>query len=536
MMQMDGAEFDYIVVGAGSAGSVIAARLSERPDVSVLLIEAGGSDRSFWLKIPVGYGRTISDPKVNWKYMTAPNPALGGRQVYWPRGKTLGGSSSINGLIYIRGQARDYDQWRQLGNDGWGYEDVLPFFRRAEDQENGEDRYHGVGGPLSVTNLVERNPLCDALIASAERNGIPRNPDFNGETQEGAGYYQATIRKGIRCSTAVAYLRPAQGRPNLTILTEAHAEKILFEGRRASGLRIRCGDTHLTVSCRQELILSGGSVNSPHLLLLSGIGPAGELARKGIAPLHDLPGVGENLQDHYGGQITWHCTQPITMNDIMLSKRKQLMAGLRWLLFRDGPLSVPAGQAGLFTRVTPGADTPDVQFLFQTFSGGYYEDGLFKFSGFANFICPIRPRSRGRLSLASNDPAAPPLLAPNYFAEEADRRIAVEGLKLARRIAATPPLADFISSEHLPGRDVQSDDEIEAYFRETGGCVSHQVGTCKMGGDPMAVVDSHLRVHGIQGLRVADASIMPILISGNTNAAAIMIGEKASALILDNHR
>jgi len=533
-MQMEGAEFDYIVVGAGSAGSVIAARLTERSDVSVLLVEAGGRDSSFWLKIPVGYGRTITDARVNWKYLTEPNPALGGRRIYWPRGKTLGGSSSINGLIYIRGQARDYDQWRQLGNEGWGYDDVLPFFRRAEDQENGEDHYHGIGGPLSVTNLVERNPLCDALIASAAAQGIPHNPDFNGAEQEGAGYYQATIRNGRRCSTSVAYLHPAMRRPNLTVLTETRAEAILFDGMRARGLRLRRGGESFTVSSRREVVLSGGSINSPQLLLVSGVGRAADLKALGIDSVIDLPGVGENLQDHYGGQITWRCNQPITMNDIMLSKRKQLLAGLNWLLFRDGPLSVPAGQAGLFTRVTPGAETPDVQFLFQTFSGGYYEDGLFKFSGFANFICPVRPQSRGRMALASSDPFVPPRLAPNYFSHEADRRIAVEGMKLARRIAATPPLADFISAEHLPGDDVRSDDEIEGYFRETGGCVSHQVGTCKMGTDRMAVVDSRLRVHGLRGLRVADASIMPTLISGNTNAAAIMIGEKAAHMIAED--
>jgi len=535
-MQIDGAEFDYIIVGAGSAGSVIAARLSERPDVRVLLVEAGGEDRSFWLKIPVGYGRTIADPRVNWKYMTAPNPALGGRQIYWPRGKTLGGSSSINGLIYIRGQAQDYDQWRQLGNEGWGYADVLPYFRKAEDQENGADAYHGVGGPLAVSNIRERNPLCDALIASAEANGIPHNPDFNGAAQEGVGYYQGTIRNGKRCSASVAYLRPARRRPNLAVVTESYAERILFDGKRARGIRLRQGERVFDVFCRRELILSGGSINSPHLLLLSGVGPATELAAKGVAPQLDLPGVGKNLQDHYGGQITWRCNRPITMNDVMLSKRKQLLVGLQWLLFRNGPLSVPAGQAGLFTRILPGSATADVQFLFQTFSGGYYEDGLYKFSGFANFLCPVRPRSRGQLGLASADPSQPPLLEPNYFSDETDRRILVEGLKLARRIAATPPLADFISSEHLPGSDIRSDDEIEAYFREQGGCVSHQVGTCKMGDDPMAVVDSRLRVRGLEGVRVADASIMPTLISGNTNAAAIMIGEKAADMIIGDYK
>lgn len=530
-MQIEGSEFDYIVVGAGSAGCVLAARLSESPSVKVLLVEAGGSDSGFWLKIPVGYGRTITDEKVNWKYMTEPNPALGGRQIYWPRGKVLGGSGSINGLIYIRGQAEDYDRWRQQGNPGWGYDDVLPYFRKSEDQENGADQYHGAGGPLTVTNIAERNPLCDALIASAEANGIPRNPDFNGETQEGAGYYQGTIRNGKRCSAAVAYLRPAMKRPNLTVMTETTAEKVLFEGTRATGVRLRRGSEAFTVRCRKEVLLAGGSVNSPQLLLLSGVGPAQHLAELGIDVTHNLPGVGENLQDHYGGQITWYCSQPITMNDIMLSRRKQLMAGMRWLLSGRGPLSVPAGQAGVFARVMPGVATPDVQFLFQTFSGGYYEDGLFKFSGFANFICPLRPQSRGRITLRSADPKVPPLLAPNYFSDERDRRTAVAGFNLTRKLAATSPLADFITGEHLPGPDVRSDDEVEAYFRERGGCVSHQVGTCKMGNDPMAVVDARLAVHGLSGLRVADASIMPQLISGNTNAATIMIAEKAADMI-----
>ncbi|WP_157218110.1 GMC family oxidoreductase [Flavisphingomonas formosensis] len=535
-MSLDGAEFDYIVVGAGAGGSVVAARLSENPANRVLVIEAGGRDSSFWIHIPVGYGRTITDARVNWKYMTEPNPALGGRQIYWPRGKVLGGSTSINGLIYIRGQAEDYDRWRQLGNAGWGYEDVLPYFRRAEDQEDGESRYHGTGGPLHVSNLVERNPLCDALIASAGALGIPHNPDFNGARQEGAGYYQATIKRGRRVSSATAYLRPAMKRPNLTVATESLAERILFDGRRAVGLRLRQPGGTISVRCTRELVLAGGSINSPQLLMLSGVGEADRLRDLGVDPVHHLPGVGQNLQDHYGGQITWKCSRPITLNDVMLSRPKQLMAGLRWLLFRNGPLSVPAGQAGLFTRVLEGSATPDVQFLFQTFSGGYYEDGLFKFSGFANFICPVRPRSRGSLTLASADPAIPPRLSPNYFSDETDRRIAVEGLKLARSIAATPPLADFVTEEHFPGADIRSDAEIEAYFRETGGCVSHQVGTCKMGSDPLAVVDASLRVHGLEGLRVADASIMPTLISGNTNAATIMIGEKAAQMISDAAR
>lgn len=531
-MQIEDREFDYIVVGAGSAGCVLAARLSERPDISVLLVEAGGKDDGFWLKIPVGYGKTISDEKVNWKYETEPNPALDGRRIYWPRGKVLGGSGSINGLIYIRGQAEDFDHWRQLGNEGWSYDDVLPYFRKAEDQERGEDEYHDTGGPLSVTDIKERNPLCDALIESCEKIGIPRNDDFNGASQEGAGYFQATIRKGARCSAAVGYLRPALKRPNLTVITETQAKRLLFEETRTTGLEVIRDGQSFSVKCRNEVLLAGGTVNSPQLLMLSGVGRGEDIAEHGIAVVHDLPGVGQNLHDHYGGQITWRCTQPITMNDIMLSKRKQLAAGLRWLLFRDGPLAVPAGQACVFTRVMPNSQTPDVQFLFQTFSGGYYEDGLFKFSGFANFICPVRPESRGSIDLRSADPLEPPLMKPNYFSSERDRKTAVEGLKLARRIASVSPLSDFVSAEHLPGADVTSDDEIEAYFREQGGCVSHQVGTCKMGNDDMAVVDARLRVHGLSGLRVIDASVMPKLVSGNTNAATIMIAEKGADMVL----
>jgi len=524
-------EFDYIVVGAGSAGCVLAARLTEGGKHSVLLLEAGGRDSSFWIHIPVGYGKTITDPSVNWKFETEPNPALNGRRIYWPRGKVLGGSSSINGLIYIRGQAEDYDHWRQLGNVGWSHEDVLPYFRKAEDQENGADRYHGVGGPLSVTNLRERNPLCDAFIGSAGAQGIARNDDFNGATQEGAGYFQATVRNGRRASAATAYLRPAMRRSNLSVVTGAHAERILFDGRRASGVRYRHDGMPVEARARREVILAAGSVKSPQLLMVSGIGDATALAGHGISPLHNLPGVGGNLQDHYGGPITREGNPPITMNDVMASRLRQLQVGIKWLLTRKGPLSVPAGQAGLFTRVLPESGSADLQFLFQTFSGGYYEDGLFKFSGFANFLCPVRPESRGEIVLRSADPHEAPLLRPNYFSHERDRRIAVEGLKLARRMAASRPLADFVIDEHLPGSKTASDAEIEAYLVQNGGCVSHQVGTCKMGTDAMAVVDPQLRVHGVDGLRVADASIMPTLISGNTNAPTIMIGEKAADLI-----
>lgn len=528
---MKNASYDYIIVGAGSAGCVVASRLSEDPSCSVLLIEAGRKDNNFWLKIPVGYGRTIADERVNWKFMTEPNTALGGREIYWPRGKVLGGSSSINGLIYIRGQAEDYDHWRQLGNTGWGYEDVLPYFRRAEDQENGADDYHGVGGPLRISNVIEKNPLTDAYIESAAAIGIPTNPDFNGADQEGAGHFQGTIKNGQRCSASFAYLKPAMSRKNLTVLTETQTTKINTVDGCAVGVSILQDGVPSQIKAKREVIVSAGSVNSPQLLMLSGIGPAQHLQDMGIPVASNVPGVGQNLQDHYGGQVTWKCREAITMNDVMLSTPRKLWAGMRWLLFRNGPFSVPAGQAGLFTRVLEGSATPDLQFLFQTFSGGYYEDGLFKFSGFANFVCPVRPMSRGHLELASPDHRQQPKLMPNYFSHPQDRKIAVEGVKLTRKLATAQPLAGFIEAEHLPGVNTASDKDIEDYLIENGGCVSHQVGTCKMGSDENAVVDNELRVRGVRNLRVIDASIMPSLVSGNTNAAAIMIGEKGAELV-----
>jgi choline dehydrogenase len=526
-MDLDGATFDFVVVGAGSSGCVMASRLSEDSNCRVLLVEAGGADRSFWIHIPIGYGRTIVDPKVNWRFETEPNPELGGRRIYWPRGKVLGGSSSLNGLIYIRGKRSDYDHWRDLGNDGWGYDDVLPYFKRAEDQENGANEFHGTGGPLTVSNLRDSNPLYEAYIESANRAGIPRNDDFNGSEYEGVGPFQGTIRNGRRCSAAVAYLRPALGRRNLAVSTETLAERLLFEGDRVTGIRLRKGDQAGSVRCRREIIVCAGSLNSPKLLMLSGIGPAEHLRAMGIPVRNDSPGVGRNLQDNYGGQITWHCKRPITMNDVMKSKRRQMKVGLQWLLFRRGPLSMPAGQVGMFTRVLPTSDSPDCEFLFQSFSGGYYEEGLYKFSGFANFLCPIGPRSRGYLKLKSANPLDPPLMWPNYLSHQYDRQVLVAGTKVMRRIAAAGPLSDLIVAEHLPGASIQSDDEILDYFRQTGGSVSHQVGTCKMGSDSLAVVDTALKVRGTKGLRVVDASIMPTLNSGGVNATAIMIAEKA---------
>lgn len=522
---------DVVIVGAGSAGCTLAGRLTEDPGTTVTLVEAGGRDRSPWIHIPIGYGKTIVDPALNWRYVTEPGPQIADRPMFWARGRVLGGSSSINGLLYVRGQPQDYDHWRQLGNAGWGWDDVLPYFRKSERQENGADALHGDSGPLWVSNLRERNPLCEAFIASALAAGFPRNDDFNGPEQEGVGYYQNTTRNARRCSAATAFLRPAEKRANLRALTHAAAQRILFEGRRAVGVEVLRGGERIVLRARREVLVSAGSIASPQLLMLSGVGPGAHLAEHGIAVVRDLPGVGENLQDHYGAILTYRSRLPVTVNDLMQSRLRQLVAGLRYVLFRTGPLTISAAQVGAFLRSGPDVATPDIQFLFQTFSHDEYDAGLHSFSGFANVVCPTRPESRGHLRLKSADPAAAPMMQPNYLSAEADCRVLVAAIRLARRIAEHDPIRGHILAEHAPGPQIDSDDEVLAYARETGLSIAHQVGTCRMGTDPMAVVDPQLRVHGLEGLRVVDASVMPTLISGNTNAPTIMIAEKAADMI-----
>lgn len=524
-------EADFVIVGAGSAGAVAAARLSEDPRCEVVLLEAGGKDRNIWIHVPLGYGKTITDPSVNWCYETEPDPNLGGRRVFWPRGKVLGGSSSINGLIYIRGQAEDFDHWRQLGNEGWSFADVLPYFKRAEDQERGGDELHGAGGPLAVSDLRDHHPICEAFIASAREAGVPRNDDFNGASQEGVGYYQLTTRNGRRCSTAVGYLRPARRRGNLRVMTRALAERIRIERGRAIGVEVGRGGERIFVRARREVILSGGAINSPQLLMLSGIGPAAHLAEHGIEVVADSPGVGQSLQDHYQCRIVHRCTRPITVNDIMRSTTRKIAAGLQYLLFRRGPLTIAAGQVGLFARTRPELATPDVQFHFIIFSSDRPAEGLHKFSGFSTTICQLRPESRGQILLRSADPRARPAIHPNYLATERDRQTLLAGIALGRRIAAEPAMRAFIAEEYLPGEGVKSEAEVLAYAKQYGGTVFHPTSTCRMGPDAMAVVDATLRVRGVGGLRVADASVMPSLVSGNTNAASIMIGERVADFV-----
>jgi choline dehydrogenase len=525
----DQMEADFIVVGAGSAGCAVAARLSEDSATRVLLLEAGGEDRNRWIHIPLGFGKTFADPSVNWCYETEPDPGAADRRVFWPRGKVLGGSSSINGMVYIRGQAEDFDHWRQLGNTGWSFDEVLPYFRRSEHQTRGADRFHGTDGPLCVSDVAQ-HPICEAFITAATQLGFPRNDDFNGTSQDGVGYHQTTTRNGKRCSTAVGYLRPAIQRANLDVVTGALTEKILLENRRAVGVAFRRNGRLCTARAAREVILCGGAVNSPQLLMLSGIGPHDHLAGFGIPVVHHLPGVGQSLQDHYSAPIKLRCKLPITVNDVMLSNARKLKAGLEYYMFHRGPLSMISSPAALFARTRPELASPDVKISISPFSAERTQDGLHQFSGFTMIAYQLRPESRGEIKLKSPDPFDAPAVHPNYLATETDQRTIVAGLKLCRRILATPQMQSLVEAEFQPGAAVESDEELLDYARRRGGTVYHPTSTCKMGSDPMAVVDAELRVRGVDKLRVADASIMPTVVSGNTNAATIMIGERVADL------
>jgi choline dehydrogenase len=530
-MAQDITEADFVVVGAGSAGCVMAARLSEDPGTKVILLEAGGEDRNMWIHIPLGFGKTFADPRVNWCYETEPDAGAGGRKIFWPRGKVLGGSSSINGMVYIRGQHEDFDHWRQLGNSGWGSADVLPYFRRAEHQTRGEDAFHSTGGPLCVSDVKDGHPLCEAFIKACNETGHERNDDFNGRGQEGVGYHQTTTRNGKRCSTAVGYLHPVRNRPNLRVITGAHTRKVLFDGKRAVGVAFRQDGAERSVRARKEVILCGGAIGSPQMLLLSGVGPREHLAEFGIPMVHHLPGVGQSLQDHYSAAIKLKCAFPITLNDVMRSHFKKLKAGLDYFMFKRGPLTVITADVALFARTRPELATPDVKFSIATFSADRPQDGLHPWSGFTLLVYQLRPESRGEIRLKSANPADSPAMRPNYLSALTDQRTIVDGLKMGRDLLASPRMQPFIASEYVPGPGVTTDEQLLDYARDNGGTVFHPTSTCKMGIDAMAVVDPELRVHGIEGLRVVDASVMPTVVSGNTNAATIMIAEKASDLV-----
>ena len=532
------AEVDYIVVGAGSAGCVMAARLSEDAATQVLLLEAGPPDRSIWIHLPIGYGKTMWDSTYNWCFQTDPDPNMNGRRIYWPRGKTLGGSSSINGLIYIRGQREDFDHWHAQGNTGWAFDDVLPYFIRSENNQRGADAFHGADGPLRVSDIGARHELIEAFIGGAAQNQVPRTEDFNGAHQEGAGYYQLTTHRGWRCSTAKAYLAPARKRTNLQVHTGAQATALVMDGQKVVGVQYVQAGVSKTVRCRSEVLVCAGAIQSPQLLQLSGIGAPPLLQARNIPVRHALAGVGDNLQDHLQVRLIYECSKPITTNDQLNSWVGQIKLGMQWLLYRSGPLAVGINQGGCFMRALPESTTPDIQFHVATLSADMAGGKVHPFSGFTMSVCQLRPQSRGHVRVRSSDPFEPPEMQPNYLSTELDRRTAVAGLRAARAIAQSPAMRPYVRREVKPGPDAHDDDALLEFCRNNGATIFHPSGTCAMGRDPAAgaVVDARLRVHGLAGVRVVDCSVMPTLISGNTNAAAVMMAEKASDMVREDHR
>jgi choline dehydrogenase len=536
-------EYDYIIVGAGSAGCVLADRLSANGRYSVLVLEAGGSDYNPWIQIPIGYGKSFYNRRVNWMYTTEPDPGLMGRTSYWPRGKVLGGSSSINAMVYIRGQPGDYDEWEAQGNPGWGWRDVLPCFMKSECHAWGASDYHGDSGPLRVADVSRYlHPLCESFLAGCREAGFALNPDFNGASQEGVGYYQITTHGARRMSASRAFLRPAMRRRNLRVETGAHATRLLFDGSRASGVEYRRRNRTLTARAAREVILAAGAVNSPQLLMLSGIGPAEELRSLGITPRLDSAAVGRHLQDHLCMDYVYRSRRP-TLNNELHPLRGKLWAGARYVLMRRGPLCLSVNQSGGFVRTRDEYSRPNIQLYFSPVSYLKAPPGKRPmmqpdpYPAFLLSVSPTRPTSRGRLALRSADPFAAPLIQPNYLSTEKDLDDMLDGVRLMRSIASTPSLSAVIEEEMLPGPEIQGQDALLDDVRRRCGTVFHPVGTCRMGPDPdNAVVDHRLKVHGVTGLRVVDASVFPSVPSGNTNAPAIMTGEKGAELILEEAR
>src|SRR5665213_269939 len=525
------AEFDVVVVGAGSAGCVLSARLTENPNITLCAIEAGGRDRNPWIHIPMGFGKLVPNPKVNWGYETEPEPGLGGRRIVWPRGKVLGGSGSINGLVFLRGAPSDYDEWQRLGAQGWGYRDVLPYFKRMEHSVDGANEWRGTGGPMTISNIKRPSTVAKAFVEACERLQYQRNPDFNGERIDGIGFAPLNVHNGWRRSTAVGYLKPNLGRRNLELMTRAHVRRILFEGRRAVGVEVERDGLVQRIGARRELILSGGSINSPVLLLASGIGPAAELTAQGIDVKLDLGGVGKNLQDHYQSSFAFKTRSPDTFNEAVMSPAKSVKLALQWLLTGSGQLAVGATEATRFAKSSPSEPVPDIQYQVLNFSSDGLVNGLHRWPGFSFIFSVCRQKGRGQITLRDKAGRLPPRILANYLTHPDDVSIMLAAFRIGRQIAATDPFRSLVSEPLRPGPEVQSDEQIADYVRKAGSTVYHPCGTCRLGEDDSARVDSRLRVRGSEGLRVADASVMPAMPSPNIHPATIMVAEKGSDII-----